>query len=62
MEGAKEQAAKVGVTQESGAKEDAINEMSTDVVDRAGDAAESAVDPADAEEAVDQGSPVGVLE
>ncbi|CAL8130890.1 unnamed protein product [Prunus armeniaca] len=62
MEGAEEQAAEVGVTQEGGAKEDAVDEMSTDVVDRAGEAAESTVDQTDVEEAVDQGSLAGVLE
>ncbi|CAL9019625.1 unnamed protein product, partial [Prunus brigantina] len=44
----------------NGAEEDAANEMVADVIDQACGAAESVADQADAEEAVDQGSPAGV--
>ncbi|CAL8095408.1 unnamed protein product [Prunus armeniaca] len=61
-EGADEQVAKEAVTEEDGAEEDATDEVVADVIDQACGAAESVADQADAEEAVDQGSPAGVSE
>ncbi|CAL2239112.1 unnamed protein product [Prunus armeniaca] len=61
-EGADEQVAKEAVTEEDGAEEDAADEVVADVIDQACGAAESVADQADAEEAVDQGSPAGVSE
>ncbi|KAL6277925.1 hypothetical protein ACE6H2_021526 [Prunus campanulata] len=55
MAGAEEQAAEEAV-----AEEDEADEVVADVADQACGAAENVADQADAEEAVDQGSPAGV--
>ncbi|CAL8115589.1 unnamed protein product [Prunus armeniaca] len=57
IEGAEKQ-----VTKEAVAEEDAADEVVADVIDQACGAAESVADQADAEEAVDQGSPAGASE
>ncbi|CAL8153081.1 unnamed protein product [Prunus armeniaca] len=62
IEGAEEQATKEAVAEEDGAEEDAADEVVADVIDQACGAAESVADQADAEEVVDQGSPVGASE
>ncbi|CAL9025531.1 unnamed protein product [Prunus brigantina] len=61
-EGAEEQVAKEAVAEEDGVKEDAADGVVADVIHQACGAAESVADQADAEEAVDQGSPAGVSE
>ncbi|CAL8094058.1 unnamed protein product [Prunus armeniaca] len=61
-EGAEDEVAKKAVTEKDGAEEDAPDEVVADVIDQACGAAESVADQADAEEAVDQGSPTGVSE
>ncbi|CAL2271150.1 unnamed protein product [Prunus armeniaca] len=61
-EGAEGQVAKEVVAEEDGAEEDAADAVVADVIDQACGAAESVADQADAEEAVDQGSPAGVSE
>ncbi|CAL8160715.1 unnamed protein product [Prunus armeniaca] len=61
-EGAEEQAVEEAVAEEDEAEKDAADEVVTDIADQAGGAAENVADPADAEEAVDQGSPTSISE
>ncbi|CAL2272004.1 unnamed protein product [Prunus armeniaca] len=62
IEGAEEQVVEKTVAEEDKTEEDAADEVVADITDQAGGAVENVADQADAEEAVYQGSPAGILE